>query len=293
MRLAAILLLALASLAADGRARAQQAAKEKNSANAPPAADPPLPSPAELLQRALDNQRKLAAERERYECRVTEQVVETDKNGNIKKTQTEVDDQFFVNGIPITRTLQKSGKDLSPEEAKKQDAEVMKETLKYSNAATAEKETNKEDQEVEDILAAMMLSNGRRRFVNGRSVLDYDILPNPHFQAKNLNQRLATVIQGAVSLDERSGVMIDLNVKSVADLKIGGGLVADLHKGFWIHIHNHAEPDGVWMTDLEEGSGDARAALFFHPYFRFRNTTGDCHLYTTKAAQVGAAKPVN
>lgn len=292
MRFVAILLLAFASLASDGLAEAQKNAAEQSAARAQVAVNAPLPSPTELLQRALDNQKKLAAERERYECRVTDQVVQTDKNGNIKKNETEVDDEFFVNGIPIDRTLQKNGKDLSPDEVKKQDERVMKETLKYSNATTAQKETNKQDQEVEDILGAMMLTNGRRTFVNGRSVLDYDIVPNPHFQAKNIDQRFATVMQGAVSLDEESGVIIDFNVRSVADLKIGGGLVADLHKGFWIHIHNHAEPDGVWITDLAEGSGDARAALFFHPYFRFKETTGDCNLYTATAAQAGPVKPV-
>lgn len=290
LRVAAILPVALACLTGNSRAAAQMPAK--HSVGAQRSADAPLPSPAELLQRALDNQRKLAAERERYECRVSQQVVETDKSGKIKKDETEVGEQFFVNGVPIERTLQKNGKDLSPGEVKKQDEQVMKETLKYSNAATAEKQTNKDDEEVEDVLAAMMLTDGRRRVVNGRSVLDYDIVPNPHFQAKNLTQRLATVMQGSVSLDEQSGVLMDFNVKSVADLKVGGGLVADLHKGFWIHVHNHAEPDGVWITDLAEGSGDARAALFFHPYFRFKNTTGDCHLYTATAAQVGGAKAV-
>jgi hypothetical protein len=51
-------------------------------------------------------------------------------------------------------------------------------------------------------------------------------------------------------------------------------------------------PDGVWLTDLAEGSGDARAALFLHPYFRFKETTGDCHLYSATANQVGQAKAV-
>ena len=86
--------------------------------------------------------------------------------------------------------------------------------------------------------------------------------------------------------------MIDLNIRSVQDLKIGGGVLANLHKGFWLHVQNHPQADGVWITDLAEGSGDARAALFFHPYFRFKETTGECHLYNTEATQVGQAKPV-
>jgi len=252
----------------------------------------PLPNPVDLLSRAIANQRKLAAERERYECRVTDVVTELDKHGNVKKNTTEEDEQFFVNGIPIERTIAKNGQDLSPGETKKQDEKVMKETLKYANRDTAQKQTDKNDQETLDFLEAMMLTGGQRRIENGRSILTYTIVPNPKFHPKNLTQHFATVMQGTIAIDEKTGEVIDLNIKSVADLKIGGGVLADLHKGFWLHIHNHEEPDGVWLTDLGEGSGDARAALFFHPYFRFKETTGDCHLYSATAVQVGRAKPV-
>lgn len=257
-----------------------------------PAHDTPLPNAGELLQRALANEQKLAAERERYECRVTDVTTETDSNRKVKKMTSEVKDLFFVNSIPVERVLQKDGKDLTADETHKQDERVMKETTKYSNAATAKKEEDKENQELEDILEAMILINGHREKLNGRSVLFYDIVPNPKFQAKNIDQRFARVMQGKVSLDEETGEVIDFNVKSVQDLKIGGGVVADLHKGFWLHIHNQAQPDGVWLTDLAEGSGDARAAIFFHPYFRFKETTDNCHLYTTTAMQVGPVQPV-
>ena len=95
-----------------------------------------------------------------------------------------------------------------------------------------------------------------------------------------------------MSLDEPTGTPIDLNIRSMADLKIGGGILANVHKGLWIHVHDHAEPDGVWLTDLAEGSGDMRAALFLHPYFRFNETTGACHLYSASAAESGQAKPL-
>jgi hypothetical protein len=252
----------------------------------------PLPNAAELLQRALQNERKMAAEREKYDCRMTEETVETDSRGNTKKDTTLVIDLFYVNGIPIERTLQKDGKDLSPDDARKQDERVMKATVKYSDTANAKKEEDKQNQELEDFMEAMMLANGHREDVNGRSVLFYDIVPNPHFDAKNLNQHVAQVMQGKVSIDEQTGELIDINVRSVADLKIGGGLVANLHKGFWLHIRNQPRPDGVWLTELAEGSGDARAALFFHSYFRFKETTDSCDLYSATATQVGPARPL-
>jgi hypothetical protein len=257
-----------------------------------PAPGAPLPNPNQLLQRALANEKKRALEQERYECRVDETTVETDKNGRVKKTKSEVDEQFFVNGIPIERTLSKDGRDLSPDQVKKEDERVMKETVKYSNQATAGKEADKQNQQIQDLVEAMMLTNGHRQIGNGRSILYYNIVPNPKFHARNLIQRFARVMQGTISIDELTGEMIDLNIHSVADVKIAGGVLASLHKGFWLHIHSHAEPDGVWLSDLAEGSGDARAALFLHPYFHFKQTTGDCHLYTAKAMQVGHAKAV-
>ncbi len=264
-------------------------APAQNSNTAPLA---PLPNANEILQRALANERKLAAERERYECRVTTTAIETDSRGNTKKNTTEVKDQFFVNGIAIERTLQKNGKDLTPEETKKEDERVMKETLKYSNQATAQKEENQQDQELGDFMAAMMLANGRREQINGRSILFYDILPNPRFDARNLNQRLAQVMQGKISIDEQTGEPVDINVESVADWKIGWGLLANVHKGLWLHIHNHPEADGVWLSDLAEGSGDMRAALFLHPYIHFKEVTDNCHLYTATATQVGSPQVV-
>ena len=252
----------------------------------------PLPNANEILQRALANERKLASQRERYECRVTTTAIETDSRGNTKKNNNEVKDQFFVNGIAIERTLQKNGKDLTPEETKKEDERVMKETLKYSNQATAQKEENKQNQELGDFMEAMMLANGRRELINGRSVLFYDILPNPRFQARNINQRLAQVMQGKISIDEPTGEPVDINVKSVADWKIGWGLLANVHKGLWLHIHNHPEPDGVWLTDFAEGSGDMREALFLHPYIHFKEVTDNCRLYTATATQVGPPQVV-
>jgi hypothetical protein len=260
--------------------------------NSQAAPNAPLPNANELLQRALANEHKLAAEREKYDCRITDRTTETDSKGNTKKDTSVVSDLFYINGVAVERTLQKDGKDLSADDQHKQDDRVMKETLKYSDQANAQKQQDKQNQELEDFMQAMMLANGRRETVNGRGVLDYDIVPNPKFDAKNLNQHLAQVMQGKVSIDEQTGELIDINVTSVADLKIGGGLVANVHKGLWLHIHNEPRPDGVWLTDLAEGSGDAREALFLHPYLRFKETADNCHIFTATATQMGPVQVI-
>jgi hypothetical protein len=214
----------------------------------------PLPNASDLMQRAIANESKMAAQQERYECRVNDQTVETDSKGNVKKDETDTKEQFYVNGVEVDRTLAKNGKDLSPDDTKKEDDKVMKKTVKYSDPATAKKETDKQNQQMLEIMQAMQLTNGHREQGEGRSVLFYDIVPNPKFHAKGLNQRFAQVMQGKISIDEATGEPVDINIKSTQDLKIAGGMVASLHKGFWLHVHDHAEPDGVWLTDLAEGS---------------------------------------
>ena len=277
------LAIAIACLSLGGVAYAQQA-------SAGDAA--PLPDARELMQRALASEKKIADEQERYDCQIAVQGIETDKKGNVKRTETATMERFFVNGIPIDRTLSKNGKALSPEQAADEDKRVMKETVKLSNRSTAQKESDKRYRMVEDVLEAMMLTNGRRDRVSGRSVLSYDIVPNPNYEARNLNQRFAQAMVGKILIDEQSGEVIDLDIRSTQDLKIAGGLVAVLHKGFWVHAHNQPQPDGVWLTKLVEGSGDLRAALFYHPYFRFKETAGDCRLYSVAVGQAGQANPL-
>jgi hypothetical protein len=255
-------------------------------------ANAPLPDPEKLLQRALANEKKLADEQERYECRVTSDGAELDKTGKLKHETIEVKDQFYVNGQQIERTLSRNGKDLSPKETRKEDERVMKETLKYSDKAKAEKQTAKDQQDAIDMMSAMMLTNGHRDAMTGRSVLFYDIVANPNFQAKSMIQRFGSVMQGRISLDEQTGEVIELNIRSVRDLKIAGGVVASLHKGFWLHIHSTPQPDGVWLNDLSEGTGDVRALLFVHPYFRFKDVTDNCRFYTATANESGRAEVV-
>ncbi len=99
-------------------------------------------------------------------------------------------------------------------------------------------------------------------------------------------------MQGKIAIDEQTGEPVDINVKSVADWKVGWGLLANVHKGLWLHIHNHPESDGVWLSDLAEGSGDMREALFLHPYIHFKEVTDSCHLYSATATQVGTPQVV-
>ena len=88
-----------------------------------------------------------------------------------------------------------------------------------------------------------------------------------------------------MAIDEQSGTPVEMRFETTRDVKIGAGLLANLHKGFWLHLTQQREPDGVWIMKKVEGSGDARAALLVHARFRFREELERCHLFSVDTQQ--------
>ncbi len=90
---------------------------------------------------------------------------------------------------------------------------------------------------------------------------------------------------GRIWIDEESGQPVELRFQTDKDVKIAGGLFANLHKGFQLHLLRERQPDGVWLTKSVDGNGNARVALFFNPKFHFSEDTQKCHLFTVETQQ--------
>src|SRR6202012_3240173 len=117
-----------------------------------------------------EHQRKLDQTRENYtyhELVVTRQL---DKKGNIKKTESEEDDIFFVNTHEIDRQVKKNGKELSAEEQQKEQNRVMKEVDKAQKTPPG-RSTDKDTVSVSQLLSIMKVSNCRRETLDGRNTL--------------------------------------------------------------------------------------------------------------------------
>lgn len=248
-------------------------------ATAAPSAKP-LPDAQQLLNLALVNEKKLQEQQERYSCKVHSDVIRTDGKGKVKETRTTEEEQFFVNGHEIDRTLSKDGKPLDAKAEKKEDERVSKEATKFSDPKQLVKADDENEKQVESVLRMIKTSDERRATVNDRPTIFFHIQGDPNAKPKDLNDRAMQAIVGTMALDEETGEMLDLDIKTEKDVKVGGGLVGDLHKGFVLHVRQAPQPDGIWLTELVEGSGDARAALFFHPFFRFKQQNSGCQLYT-------------
>ncbi len=245
----------------------------------------PLPSGAELKQRVLKNLKQSEAEQERYVCKTVREEDSTDKNGNVKQRHVRQYDMFFVNGEEIDELTGKDGKQLSADEKKKEMSRVQKEIKKDSDAKYIAKRDVENGKQLDTLLHMLRYTNGHRVDRGGRPTLTYDLSGDPSVHPKRVEETFLHDMSGTIEVDEETGELVDLSARLDHDVKVGAGLLANLHKGFWIHVRQQRYPDGVWLPELVEGNGDARAALFFHPYFKFKQTMNGCALTTVTTSQ--------
>jgi hypothetical protein len=245
--------------------------------------DAPLPNPQILKQRAISSAEKQEKDRENYSCLVHQAEYELNSDGSVKKKHVMLRERFFVNGWGVGHTLERDGKTLTGDEARKEQERTDKLVKKYSNAKRAAKEEQDMQRQLEVFLKAEQFSNGHREMRNGRSLVVYDLAGDPNFHPQNLEERMMQALTGRIWVDEELGVLEELKLQTTRDLKVAGGL-ANLHKGFQLHVVQQRQPDGVWLQKLAEGSGDARA-LFTKHVFRFHEETGSCHLFSVETKE--------
>ena len=248
------------------------------------AQDKPIPNPEELRRRALATYARTADQREKYECREHQVQNDLDSKGRVKKTTTVEQDFFFYNGRPILREVLHDGKPLDDSTKHKQDDRVRKEI------AAAEKAAKKQNRDADtfssgNFLRMTKLTGERRVLVSGRPTIVFNVVDDPDRKSSDIPQKIIAVMRGTMSIDEETGHVQDINVTGVRDVKIGGGLVANIHKGFQLHAIFAPQTDGVWLAKAAYGSGDARVGLFFHPFANFRSDVQSCHLYNVESDQ--------
>lgn len=255
-----------------------------------PTPNAPLPGAEEIKERVIANEKKSAQQKERYLCIVNEDTAELQGDGQVKRRETKQSEEFYLNGQEIDHLLVKNGKPLKGHDADKEQQRVSKDVKKFSDPKQVKKAEDEEQKEIDLFLKALRFTNGHREMRNGRSTVVYDLSGDPKFHANNIEQRFAKALDGRIWVDEETGELLEMRVHTDRDVKIVGGLLANLHKGFQLHVEQLRQPDGVWLTSLVEGTGDARAGLFFHPRFQFKETTGQCRLYSVDATSQ-IAKP--
>ncbi len=185
-----------------------------------------------------------------------------DSHGNLKKTETEDSEIFYVAGTRIRRMLKKDGKDLSPEEQSKETRRIDKEIAKDKEDQGNGKSNNRRDEvTVSRFLALGSFFNARRVMLNDRDTIAIDFVGNPKAKPESRFEGAIREMAGTVWVDERDRALRKLEGNFLHDFKIGGGLVAEVKQGSTFGAEWTKVNDEVWLPSSFNGRGDLRVLL--------------------------------
>ena len=272
-----------------------------DTATAPVAAiDRPLPD-INLLMLQVEAQEKASeATIRHYIYHVTHVEQDLDSHGTVKKTTTEERERFWVNGVFVNRLLSRDGKAIPDEERKKQNAEIDKRIAAAKEQAAAReagsappaKKNDADEVTFARFLELGAFSNPQRVTMNGRDTIRVDYNGDPKAKTHNLLEGAIHDLAGTVWVDEQDHALVRVEGHFFDDFKVGGGLLADIHKGSSFETTWAKVNDEVWLPAMFRGSGSARIALFFNHSGAIEEDASDYRRFTATATILPGMTPV-
>jgi hypothetical protein len=225
------------------------------------AADPPraLPDAATLLREVEARQKHLDEIRENYTFHSVETTRQLDSKGNTKKVETEEHEVFFVKGHQVQKLIRKDGKDLTPEQARKEQDRVNKEVLKISRPDY--KDPDKGEITVARLLQIVSFSKPRRVPLNGRDTIMFDFAGDEHAKAHGRDEDALKKVSGTIWIDEADHEVSRMSATLDENYHVGFGLLASVAKGSNLVFDQALIRNEAWLPTSIAVHLQARALL--------------------------------
>jgi hypothetical protein len=234
-------------------------------------AERPLPDISTLMHEVEAHQCIAETVRKDYLYHAFERAEQLDGHGVVKKATTREYDVFWVNGVPVQKLLKKDGKELSPEEQKKEDERIDKEAAKEQKLrekgdaeGKATDPRGNEEITVSRFLGLGSFTNPRRVKVNGRDTIAVDYAGDPKAKTRNREEGVVRDLVGTVWVDEQDQTISKVEGHFLNAFKIGGGLVMNIRKDTNFKFAQKKVNDEVWLPTGFEGKGAVRALLLLN-----------------------------
>src|SRR5215470_2825520 len=205
----------------------------------------PLPDVPTLMKEVEAHQHKLDEVRENYTFHETVITHELDKNGRIKKNSSDENNVFFVNGHRIDRKVKKNGKELDADEQKKEQKRIEKEVEKASKTPPGES-LDKDQVSVSRLLTIMKLSNPRREQMDGRNVIAFDFVGDPHAKTHGMAEDLSKKLSGTMWVDEKDREIRRMIASFDDNFHLGFGLFS-IGKGSTFTFDQKLVNNELWL----------------------------------------------
>jgi hypothetical protein len=218
-----------------------------------------LPDAATILREVEAQQKQLDKVRENYTFRAVQTTRQLDSKGNTKKVETEEHEVFFVNGHQVEKLVRKDGKDLTPDQARKEQERVNKEVLKISRPGYTD--PDKGEITVARLLQIVTFSKPRRVRLNGRDTIAFDFAGDEHAKAHGRDEDALKKVSGIIWIDEADHEVSRMSATLDENYHVGFGLLASVAKGSNVVFDQALIRNEAWLPTAIALHLQARAFL--------------------------------
>jgi hypothetical protein len=219
----------------------------------------PIPEIHQLMREVQEHQRQVDTVRENYTFSSTQVTQDIDANGQVKKTETDEYEVFFVNSHEIDRRVKKDGKTLDGHDEQKETERVTRQVEK-AQKTPPDKPLDGPEISITRMLDIMDVHNPRRELYRGRPAIVFDFLGRKDAKTHGLAEDASKKLQGTLWIDEADREVAHLEVSFDDNFHVAGGLVANVQKGSNFRF-DQAPLDGVWLPTGGEGTVQLRLLL--------------------------------
>lgn len=244
----------------------------------------PLPDIRQLLREVQEHQKHLDKVRESYTYTSMQTTQDLDAKGNVVKTETSENEDFFVNGHVIERRVKKDGKPLDGHEANKETERVTKLVMKAEKTPPGQP-LEGQTVSITRLLDIMETGTPRREMFRGRPAIVFDFTGRKDAKTHGLIEDASKKLKGTIWIDEADRQVAHLDVVFFDNLKVGGGLVANLQKGSNFKFDQAPVEDGLWLPTAAEANMAARVLLLKNMRQHFTERVYDYKRFKVDAQQ--------
>ncbi len=252
---------------------------------------PDLPDIRQLMKDVQEHQKLVekAREDDTYTALITTQDI--DSNGRVTKTESEEDENFFVNSHLIARMVKKDGKPLDPHEDRKETERVTK-LVEKAQVTPPGQPIEGQTISISRLLEIMDVRNPRREIYHGRATIVFDFIGRKDAKTHGLVEDASKKLQGTLWNDEADRQVAHLEVSFNDNFHVAGGVLATIQKGSNFHFDQGPVGGGVWLPTGGEGSMQVRLLVFKNLRQHYFERDYDFKRFSVETWQSKDAKPV-
>lgn len=230
-------------------------------------ANPPLPEVYQLMREVHEHQEQLNKVRENYTYTSLQTTQNIDGNGHVKSTETVENDDIFVNGHLIERTVKRNGQSLDEHEQQKEAERVAKLVERAEKIPPDQPlegmaiSISRVQEIISRVLEIMDVRNLRRENWHGRPTIIFDFVGRKDAKTVGLAQDASKRLQGTLWIDEADRLVAHMEVSFNDNFRVAGGLFASIEKGSNLRFDQALVNAELWLPTGAEANLEGRLLI--------------------------------